>query len=371
MVVSQPNQGASAARNRALGLCRGDDIQWLDADDFPAPNKIGAQRSAIGPNMCSKALLSTAWCRRFFYAETRLNLREKGGEQESADKILSRVASQLVWIWVCALAGGCGLSAQDVANALLLTPLGAPASGSVMDRLDAKVSSRGTSAFDPTSQTVKATDASGAAMAVASKQPDYKPTVTSGGLIAANVMEWNFGSLPTVGDATASSQAAIKLQTDKIGANAADSPNAIAAQGTIAARLDATVSSRSTYAGADTPGTTTLVAAIGTPAGGHTVASDVAAVKAKTDNLPAAPAAADDVPTATQVADAVLARNVSNVEAASGRTSLTTLVLAATNKANTEDHAGFLTIYRTDGITEHARIPISIDPTAAPIEGVG
>jgi glycosyltransferase involved in cell wall biosynthesis len=30
-VVSQPNQGAAAARNAALSLSRGDYIQWLDA----------------------------------------------------------------------------------------------------------------------------------------------------------------------------------------------------------------------------------------------------------------------------------------------------------------------------------------------------
>ena len=33
-VISQPNQGAAAARNQALALSRGDYIQWLDADDF-------------------------------------------------------------------------------------------------------------------------------------------------------------------------------------------------------------------------------------------------------------------------------------------------------------------------------------------------
>jgi hypothetical protein len=99
--------------------------------------------------------------------------------------------------------------------------------------------------------------------------------------------------------------------------------------------------------------------------------SDAAAIRLKTDNLPAQPAATGDVPTVNAIADAVLSRNVSGVEAAAGRTSLTTLVLAATNKANTEDHPGFLTVYRTDGVTEHTRIPISISPTAAPIEGVG
>ena len=44
------------------------------------------------------------------------------------------------------------------------------------------------------------------------------------------------------------------------------------------ALLDAAVSSRSTYAGADTPGTTTLLSRIGTPANG-TVSADIALVE--------------------------------------------------------------------------------------------
>src|ERR1043165_7081628 len=39
-IVTQENQGASAARNKALELCQGDYIQWLDADDLLAPDKI-------------------------------------------------------------------------------------------------------------------------------------------------------------------------------------------------------------------------------------------------------------------------------------------------------------------------------------------
>jgi hypothetical protein len=78
------------------------------------------------------------------------------------------------------------------------------------------------------------------------------------------------------------------------------------------ANLDATISSRSTYAGADTSGTTTLLtripgtisaqtgdayARLGAPAGASVsadvlaVKTDTAAVKVKTDNLPASPAA--------------------------------------------------------------------------------
>jgi hypothetical protein len=79
----------------------------------------------------------------------------------------------------------------------------------------------------------------------------------------------------------------------------------------------------------------------------------------------------DTAPAADEIADAVLARSVSNVENTAPQASLTTLVLAAVNKANTEDNAGYLTVYRTDGATEHVRIPISVDPTAVPIDGVG
>ncbi len=43
LVISQKNQGASAARNHAFALSHGDYIQWLDADDLLAPDKIARQ----------------------------------------------------------------------------------------------------------------------------------------------------------------------------------------------------------------------------------------------------------------------------------------------------------------------------------------
>jgi glycosyltransferase involved in cell wall biosynthesis len=42
-VITQPNVGAPAARNKALAHAQGEYIQWLDADDFLAQSKISNQ----------------------------------------------------------------------------------------------------------------------------------------------------------------------------------------------------------------------------------------------------------------------------------------------------------------------------------------
>jgi hypothetical protein len=104
-------------------------------------------------------------------------------------------------------------------------------------------------------------------------------------------------------------------------------------------------------------------AALGAPANGHTVAADVAALAVALGTLTVAEREA--------LADAILARDVSHAEAAATRCSLATVILAATNKANTVDNPGKLTVYRTDGATSHVQIPISTDPSANPIDGVG
>jgi glycosyltransferase involved in cell wall biosynthesis len=46
-VISQKNQGGSAARNQALKISQGDFIQYLDADDLLAPEKIELQMQCL------------------------------------------------------------------------------------------------------------------------------------------------------------------------------------------------------------------------------------------------------------------------------------------------------------------------------------
>jgi glycosyltransferase involved in cell wall biosynthesis len=71
-VVTQRNQGAAAARNRAFSLSQGDYIQWLDADDLLAYDKIARQIEALSPDCNERTLLSSAWGRfmyRYYRAE--------------------------------------------------------------------------------------------------------------------------------------------------------------------------------------------------------------------------------------------------------------------------------------------------------------
>jgi glycosyltransferase involved in cell wall biosynthesis/GT2 family glycosyltransferase len=60
-VLSSKNQGAAAARNCALGLSQGDYIQWLDADDLLAPDKIERQLAALREVDNKRILLSSPW----------------------------------------------------------------------------------------------------------------------------------------------------------------------------------------------------------------------------------------------------------------------------------------------------------------------
>jgi glycosyltransferase involved in cell wall biosynthesis len=60
-VATKKNEGAAATRNAAYSLCKGDYIQWLDADDLISPDKIARQVEALGQCRSKRTLLSSGW----------------------------------------------------------------------------------------------------------------------------------------------------------------------------------------------------------------------------------------------------------------------------------------------------------------------
>lgn len=94
--------------------------------------------------------------------------------------------------------------------------------------------------------------------------------------------------------------------------------------------------------------------------------TEIAAIKAKTDNLPAAPAAVGDIPTAVQNADALLGRNVSG-GSSTGRTVKQALHVLRNKSAVA---AGTLTVYDTDDTTSSWTATVSSDAAADPITGI-
>jgi len=69
-VITQNNQGAAAARNKAFSISKGDYIQWLDADDLLATDKIARQMKALNHCRGERTLLSSAWG-KFLYRSYR------------------------------------------------------------------------------------------------------------------------------------------------------------------------------------------------------------------------------------------------------------------------------------------------------------
>jgi hypothetical protein len=150
--------------------------------------------------------------------------------------------------------------------------------------------------------------------------------------------------------------------------------------------IDAAISSRSTYAGADTAGTTTLLARVpgtvqpqtgdsyarlGAPAGAS-VSADIAAVKADTaagataSALSTVATSIAAIPTATQNADALLKRDMSAVSGEAARSPLNAFRFLR-NKWSVA--LGTLTVTKEDDTTAAWTGTVSTDAAAVPITG--
>lgn len=222
-------------------------------------------------------------------------------------------------------------------------------------------------------------------------------SVTAGVTLAANAITAaataaDFTTEIQSGLATAAALATAQTDLDNIDAKTTNLPTDPADQSLIIAATNAIVALLGTPAGvsvsadiaavkAETASILTDTAEIGAAGAGLTALAtqasvntiddfldtEIAAIKAKTDNLPAAPAAVGDIPTAVQNADALLDRNVSGGSSTGRQVKQALHVL----RNKTEIGAGTLTVYDVDdttpsftaAVTTTAGDPISaIDP---------
>jgi len=120
----------------------------------------------------------------------------------------------------------------------------------------------------------------------------------------------------------------------------------------VGTNLNATVSSRATQTSVDTID--------------DFLDTEVAAIKAKTDNLPAAPAAVGDIPTATQNADALLKRDWTSVTGEAARSVLNALRFLRNKWTLT---GTTLSVKEEDDTTEAWTAEVSTTAGADPITG--
>ena len=89
-VVSQENGGAAVARNRAYEYAQGDYIQWLDADDLLAPDKIEKQlrvEEGNGPGV----LLTSSWAKFYYrFREAKFRPDNLWQDLEPADWLITK-----------------------------------------------------------------------------------------------------------------------------------------------------------------------------------------------------------------------------------------------------------------------------------------
>lgn len=97
-VIAQENKGGCSARNKALSFAQGDFIQWLDADDFLAPDKISQQLKYSDSGRTTRILFTSAWA-KFYYHHQRARFIPNSLWQDLAPvDWITKKLSEIVWM---------------------------------------------------------------------------------------------------------------------------------------------------------------------------------------------------------------------------------------------------------------------------------
>ncbi|HEY6185203.1 MAG TPA: glycosyltransferase family 2 protein [Terriglobales bacterium] len=101
-VYTHKNQGAAATRNKAYSLCKGDYIQFLDADDLMGPDKISKQMEALGDSPNKRILLSASWGQfKYRYYRTKFTPNELWCDLSPVDWLVRKMQHNLFMQTAC------------------------------------------------------------------------------------------------------------------------------------------------------------------------------------------------------------------------------------------------------------------------------
>ena len=202
--------------------------------------------------------------------------------------------------------------------------------------------------------------ASDANVAAIKAKTDNLPTDPADASDIASSFSTVNSTLATIAGYVDTEVAAIKAKTDNLPA----SPAAAGSAMTLTTAYDA---AKTAAQAGDAMTLTTEYDAAKTAAQASDIpAADIAAIKAKTDALPADPAATGDIPTAAENADQLLARSIAG--GADGGRTVTSALRALRNK--TAIAGGTLTVKQEDDSTTDWTATLTTDAAAEPVTSI-
>ena len=97
-VIAQPNKGASAARNEGLRFAQGSYIQWLDADDLLAKEKVSRQLKFADSGQDGRVLLTSSFGTFYFcHQRSQINPTILWQDLSPADWLINKFQGN-VWM---------------------------------------------------------------------------------------------------------------------------------------------------------------------------------------------------------------------------------------------------------------------------------